>query len=279
LKKHKSTVIATTTFYKSTSELRFELACQFVTEAKTAGYPVVIVDGSPIKEVAGRLRELGAIVFPQLHKGMGPSRREVFFHAEQVAVGGFESSFDVFDYYRSILWTEIEKVDIIRSIPQLVFPIENRQADIAIAQRSKKSWGSWPEFQQRSEQQANAIYNEVFGTENFDPMFGPVAFSIEMAKYFVLRLNQEFGKRHMPTRALVQDTYVQHYAPIVAKFAGERVRSVEIDMIYPPAQRVEEEGLLDDEMRKKRIWQMETLTEAYRAIAKIQEGRRKVQVG
>lgn len=218
-----------------------------VSEAIRAGHKVVIVDGSPIPEIASTFRTLGAEVYPQLHKGMGPSRREVFFHATEVAWR------EKIEY---ILWTEPEKVDLIRSIPQIIAGLHG--ADIVIVGRVEKSWGTWPAFQVESEKAANAVYNEACGVEGFDPMHGPVAFTLVAAKNFI-DCRGDGGD--------VPDTYIQHYAPIKARSRGLGVGSVKIDITYPPEQRAEEEGAQNEAMIDKRRWQLETLTKAYRTLA------------
>ena len=239
-------VIATTTFYKSVEELRFKLACLFVAAARKLGYSVVIVDGSPGKEVAEILRGLGALVYPQLHKGMGPGRREAFFHAREVAfqVGAI-----------AIAWVEPEKVDFIQSIEGLIEKIAMGFVDIVIPRRSGASWQTWPAFQVESEKEANSVYNKVFGLKDFDPMFGPVLFSIEAAPYFVLCYVEG-----------VEDTYIQHYAPRIASREGAQVVSVEVDMTYPPEQKEEEEGALNEAMLEKRRDQRDSLIQAYVVI-------------
>ena len=90
-------------------------------------------------------------------------------------------------------------------------------------------------------------------------MFGPVAFvrHRDISQCFVLC--------HLD---VVEDTYIQHYGPVLPDVLEKmRVVSVEVDMTYPPEQRQEEEGALNDEMKKKRIWQMETLMNSYRILA------------
>lgn len=245
------TVMVTTTFYKSSTELRFQLAQKFVDNATRAGHTVVVVDGSPpdvSPKIQERLRGLGALIHPELHQGMGSSRRQAFFHAHEVALK---------EGAGCILWSEPEKHDLIRSVERIVGLIEVGMADIVIPCRSEASWETWPAFQMESEQQANAVYNKALGVTGFDPMFGPVAFSLEMAPHFVL------GRQEG-----VEDTYVQHYAPIIAYLVYHaRVKSVGIDMVYPPEQKALEEGALNDEMREKRRWQLETLMAAYRHLA------------
>lgn len=252
-------VLVTTTFYKSVDELRFQLAYDTVQKGVEAGHKVVVVDGSPNTNIAGELRSLGAKVFPQLHKGMGASRREAFFHAREIAIT---------DDINFILWTEPEKNDIVRWIDKIIFRmiesdsvIDRVPPSIIVLKRSEKAWETWPAYQRKGEEKANAVYNEAFGVHGFDPMLGVVAFRTSMAHHFILC---------HPNGAMVADTYIQHYSPMIAKFRNKvKVSKEEIDIVYPPEQRAEEEGALNEEMLKKRKWQLETLSEAYKTLGKM----------
>jgi hypothetical protein len=257
-------VIVTTTFYKSLDELRFRLACDMVTLATSRGYKVVVVDGSPANiqdSVRKVLTDCGAIIFPQLHKSMGPSRRQAFFHAWELAM---EESVPY------ILWMEPEKVDLVNFVEEVVYPMSlhytvDDYADIVIPGRTERSKSTWPTFQMESERKAAEIYNEVFGGDGFDTFFGPVAFKTEerVARHFIL-----FNPGLYGTPEEVPDTNIQLFIPPIAKSAGCKVTSIRVDMTYPPEQRVEEEGELNDVMKEKRRHQFETLTAGFRNIAR-----------
>ncbi len=244
----KSPILVTTTMYKSVDEVRCQLAFETVRKAVADGYTIVVVDGSPTTDVHAELRGLGAIVFPELHRGMGPSRRQAFFHAVEVAG---ENCVD------GILWLEAEKHDLIRSLLQIQ-DYFCEDADILVIGRESSAWETYPPFQVETEQQANAEWSKVTGLKGFDPFFGPVAFSVQTAaKYFVL---------NQPKLSCLEDTYVGHYATLLGLNAGLKVWPVSVDFVYPPAQRAEELGALNDEMIKKRRWQMETLVKAYHTL-------------
>jgi len=157
-----------------------------------------------------------------------------------------------------IVWIEPEKHDLVRSLPQLVQPIAEGDADIVILTRSKRSFvETYPAFQVESETQANEVYAEATGLSGFDPMSGPVAFRLSMAKYFVLNRPKKLG---------LEDTYISHYAPLLAMMDGHKVvPSPEIYFFYPREQR-EEETALTEAMKTKRKWQLDTLSNAYRTL-------------
>ncbi len=242
--------VLTTTFYKSRSETRFHLACQLIGNTVGAGYDVLVVDGSPDPAVGQALKKIGANVHPQKTQSMGGSRRELFRLAVNANNGWQPGIF---------VWTEPEKVDIVRSIPKITAPLECSEADIVIPSRTQGSWESYPGFQVVSEQKANATYLEVTG-KSFDPMFGPVAFSSKVAECFALcNPTEQFG---------ATDGYIQHFAPLTAMKEGYKVISVPVDFYYPLVQRVEEESGFREEMLKKREAQLSQLATGYRLAAK-----------
>lgn len=244
-------IIATTTYYRSHTETRCCLAKQMFQEAREAGHTVVAVDNSPESIVTESLRETGAHIYPQLIEGMGPSRRQAFYFA-------YEASLRL--GCGIILWTEAEKVFLIRNIPEIVRPIAEGRADIVIPARSAQSWDTWPAFQRETEQQANSAYAQATGLHGFDPMHGPVAFNRATANFFMA---------FDPTLYEVHDKYIQHYAPLVARAAGRRVVSVLVGTSYPQAQRAEEEDSLAPVMKEKRIIQRDEISADYLKMATI----------
>lgn len=241
--------VLTTTFYQSTTELRFHLACQLVGNAIGAGHDVVIVDGSPDDTVYEAFKKIGARVYKQTSRDMGGSRRELF-----------KIALDCNDEKSIFLWVEPEKVDVIRLIPKIIAPLEQNEAEIVIPSRTQKSWESYPTFQVASEQKANFVYLETIG-KPFDPMFGPVAYKRGVAAFFAeCNPAQEFG---------ATDGYIQHFAPLNAMAKGScNIISVPVDFYYPLAQRIHEESGILDEMIRKRQWQLDQLVAGYRLAAK-----------
>lgn len=246
-------VLVTTTYYdnlnNSIQQARFLASLRMAEEAKVYGYPLIVLDASPVEDVAECLRFHGAIVLRQQTKGMGPSRREVFFYAVQYC----------YEYSRKIVvWLEPEKYDFVHFVLRFVEQLMNGNAHIVVSRRSQLSWYNYNEFQRATEQEANAVYVEATGLIGADPMFGPVGFVVEAKEHFVLL--------QKPLPQGVRDTYWQLYAPIFAKKAGLRVVvSAEIDFMYDLAQRTAEAG--DPEVDQKRIIQRDTLSDAFRKLA------------
>lgn len=238
--------ILTTTFYKNREEIRFHLAAQLIGNAIAQGYEVVVVDGSPDPSIAEAFVKIGAQVFKQTAQGMGGSRRELFKIATANATK--DSVF---------VWTEPEKVDLIRLIPEIISPIVKGEADIVIPARTEKSWDSYPAFQVLSEKKANTEYLKET-KESLDLIFGPVAFGGMVADHF-------YGCD--PTIFGATDGYIQHFAVMWAMATGYKVASVPVDFYYPSIQKEEEDGALKEEMLKKRQWQLDQLVAGYTATA------------
>lgn len=238
------TIIVTSIFYPSADASRFAYARELVEKAMEAGYPIIVVNESPDTAIGETLSELGAIVFRQKNKGMGPGRRQAFLEALKLATN-YGS--------KTILWTEPERHTIVPWIPKIIEPLEHGEAAISVPWRTDESWKSYPTFQRASETVGNMVYKESTGMD-VDIFTGPLAFTREVSPYFCECDPTEFG---------AEDTYVQHYALIQAHANGVKVVSVPIDLEYDPRQKAEEEGPKRNEMYDKRFWQTRTLISGY----------------
>ncbi len=240
-------VFVAITMSKSVEDIRFQRALKSVGKAREFGYPFIIVDGSPAPEAADMLRDRGAIVYRQQTKGMGPARREAVFYAlEHCKMLGI----------KVIQFTEPEKDDYIRFASNTAEPILSGRAEIVLSRRTVASCKTYPLFQQEQEIIMLAAYAKALRMPEANSYLGPIAFSVVTAgKYVLLQNPLEYG---------IEDTYVQTYAPILARKDGVKVvASEEFDFQYPPEQRAEEEGVLDGAMRAKRIWQTKSLMDAF----------------
>jgi hypothetical protein len=247
-------VLVTTTFYKDPrTELRYKLALETATKAQEAGYYLIVVDGSPDPIVASELRSRGVKVFPQLHQGMGSSRRQVYFHALEVLklLGSKER--------RAIVWLEPEKEDLIQYICSIVDPILNGSADVVIPQRTNTSWDSYPVFQKEMEQQGNAEVAQMTGKPDLDLFFGPVASTTDAAQ-LVIQCD--------PKKEGFTDTYIPQLLGSMTLKSGFRVISHPVNFIYPSDQKLEEEVQKTGEMIRKRKDQLDTVREAHSIISR-----------
>lgn len=249
-------VLMTTTFYRSVHELRFRLALETIEAAKEAGYHMVIVDASPI-EVRQQLIEAAEgsniTIYPELVRGMGPSRRQVTFLATEKAreIGA-----------KAVFWLEAEKADMIRFVPELIQPILDG-ADVVVPFRTEKSWESYPSFQMEEELKQNTESSKYTGGRNLDVSFGPVMMSVATARTFILGHSANFKTWG------IADTYIVPWFVTLAVCCGKKVTSVSVDFVYPPGQKAVEDHPENVEMRFKRAEQLETALKAHQILGTI----------
>lgn len=218
-------VIVTTTFYKSQSELRYTLTCEFIKAVIVKHYKIIIVDDSPDPTIAQSFRDLGAEVFPQVDKGLGASRRELFRHAGSLMSINHEPFF--------VLWVEPEKVDFANHLEAILAPFIDETIDLVMPKREENIYRlTYPDYQYFSEHSANSIYQKLFGPDNADPFFGPIAYKSTVKQYFEHLKVGDYG--------LADDGYLQLYGQAIAKSYGAKAVVVEIPFHYPPEQKTEE---------------------------------------
>lgn len=229
-------VIVTATSYASMSDLRFGLAFKNLSKLHTFGYQVVVVDNST-PEVRAELQKTGVTVIaesqedPDKKTTLGGVRRQVFLAALLQ-----------FPEVQAILWIEPEK-DFATFVDVVTKPILEGRARVVVPARMMIGWDSYPEFQQHMEQVQN-IASQVHTGKYLDVSFGPVAYSIETVKRFVLKVWDG-----------VPDTYVVQYLPtFIERSHPGQVQSVPVSFFYPQEQRELEES--DPAMRTKRLKQL-----------------------
>lgn len=225
--------LTTATFYKSLEETRFELALQFLEEARRESLPVVLVDGSP-DDFASTARSAftarGAIVLPELQKGMGQSRRQAW-----------RKGFEVADI---INWCEPEKPSYVKHARRLMERIASGECDAIVPGRDPKSFATYPSFQQLCETIGNRIAG-ILTDFPADVWYGPKVFNRKAGQHFI----------DAEDLMLWDSIIVPVYRALAA---GYKVISVELtDVGYPPAQAREEEG--DEAIDLKRWMQLKTL--------------------
>ncbi len=226
-------VLATTTWYDSMENPRLLLALKTIAAAKACDYPIVVVDASS-EEIRQALRGNRGIVYPQVERGMGGSRRQAI--REAVKLAGPDGI---------IVWLEPEKHTFIPLVEDVCRPfITDPDLDLVIPRR--KSLESYPPMQQLAEE---------FGREGFrlatgralDSWFGPQAFRARVASYYLDYAGPPdlWDSIHVPAAQIIK--------------AGHKVGEVIVDYHHPPEQ-LEEETFL---FYQKRISQLAVIAEAF----------------
>ena len=237
------TALVTTTFSKSVNNLRFQLALKTCQAAKTAGYPIYIVDGSPEPQMSQLLRDAGAIVEIQKEEGMGASRR-------QCLAMGLESGADV------IVWLEPEKHTLVPLLEPCISLVINNEADAVIPRRPNLD--GYPQYQHFSELRANWEIADVTGRYDIDYLVGPRIMN-QLAAGHMLQYDGRIG-----SEKVFNDNWEILFVPILWwLIKGLTVKSVTVDYQHPPEQLVED----DEVMRQKRDKQRKDLVDAMRIEA------------
>lgn len=240
-------VIATSTFYKTRSDLRFELACKTMQWARAVGnIPVVIVDGSPRESgVFEALQTAGGCVFPEMAGStMGAGRRQSLREAASLA--GHDGV---------VVWMEPEKGPLAEFLRQLAEPIFNDHADIVIPARTPDGFASYPLVQNKYEDAGNASFELLTG-KDLDVWFGPRLMNAKGLQHFL----DYDGNRG--------DRWEAIFIPLLRAIkAGLRVESISADYWHPEEQTAAEEKDLHLGLTK-RLEQLTVLVNAMAAEAK-----------
>lgn len=228
-------VIATTTQYLSTEDLRCNLALQMISRAVQEGIQVVVVDKSP-NDVRDALEQRGAKVFEDNGVTMGAGRRQALSAANALTP-------------EAIVWMEPEKAPLVPFLKGLAAPIREGRADVVIPHRTEKSFASYPLLQSLLEQSGNEIFQKVSGL-SLDVWMGPRVIHPNVLPLF-LDYQGEYG-----------DQWDSIFIPLLrAQRKAFRFHSVSVEYIHPSEQTAQEEQDLRIGITK-RVEQLSTLTQA-----------------
>lgn len=237
-------VIATTTLYEDPlgkDRLRFQLAFELVALARNEGHNVVVVDDSPNAVVREALGQLGAHVFPAKGKGLGAQMREAW---QKVTLDG-----SLTEGTSAVISTEAEKPDLVRFIPEIVGSMKQEESKVVMVGRTKKSWSTYPKFQQEIEKVGSLTYNLLFPyrSQMVDAFFGSICIDLRMLHHFAYF---DIEKYQVP------DTYLHIFIPLFLRSAGWKTSCWNIDFVYPAIQRQDEEKARLSEVMEKKIEQL-----------------------
>ncbi len=235
------TVLVTTTFSKSSDELRFRLALKTCDAAREHGYPLIVVDGSPHESMRDLLREHGATVFKEEGGGMGASRR-------QTISAGLDTGAE------AIIWLEPEKYPIVGELSKCIDALDSQDCDLVVPAR--ESLESYPMYQELSELRANRELGFITGRPDLDLMIGPRVMTPTMANLMLQYTGQAGG-----------DNWEILFIPVLWMLQKEEwsIGSRRVNYVHPPEQTAAEVG--DEEMNKKRDFQRHSLVASMRREA------------
>lgn len=254
----KSIGIATATLYpdwhpgqtaNSISQVRGNIAINFVKEVKSAGYQIVVVDGGSSNEFKSELADLGIQVQPEQQKGMSPGRRQALKDVSNLP------------NVEVICWSEPEKVSFIRDcMSQSVIPILTGTADLVIPKRDEQSFSTYPDYQIHFEEKTNRAWNNILrahhllhpDSEDLDFCFGPRLFKNTplVRELFMKAFN--FSQRGLALDRIINPELWPDVSllPIVsALHKGLRVVSMTVPYRHPEEQ-TRTETAMNDPRRK-----------------------------
>lgn len=218
-------VLVTSTFYKNTENIGFQLALKMCQESAQCGFPLFIVDESPDENIGQAFRNVGATVHRPKYSGIDSCRRQVF-------ASGINSKANY------ISWLEPEKWTYVQHVRKCCLHLKEVGGDILLP--SRQSLETYPCYQELSELRANKEIGMISGRPDLDWMFGPKIFTPSGGEFF---LNCFKSK---PT-----DTYELINLPILFAIAKcMRVASKTVAYQHPVELKLVEEG--DLSMNAKR---------------------------
>ncbi len=235
-------VVVTSTYYTEENSVRFKLALKALGNLCGQGYLVVVVDNSsPV--IRQQLQSLGVVVESQAVEKctLGEVRRQALKLALKTAGPDL----------KAVLWIEPEK-DFAPYVKTVTQPVISGEAQVVVPSRTEDGWSSYPVSQQSTEKSQN-LASKVFTNEAFDVSFGPVVYSPDAVRKYLLQ---------QPLRVEIPDTYVLQFMPTyIATLEPGTVRSVPVAFRYPKEQHDAEDA--DPKMLAKRLTQLKQGLEAH----------------
>lgn len=251
----RSIAIVTTTSYpkwyrgklrsvKDTNKIRGDLAIEFAKSASKNGYQLVVADWQSPRTFRKELSSFSNLILIRRRSPKrSPSKRQALSKATK------------FPGVRAIIISEPEKTSLVKeSVPLIVTPILNGEADIVVPKRDDKLFKeTYPPYQYESEVEGNRTYNEELRSHklinisdnDFDMFFGPRAFSNDrkIVSLFMRRYRFSIAHASFPSWYFdAEELSNTNFFPIVSALRkGLKVKSIEIPFSYPKIQKENEE--------------------------------------
>lgn len=193
-----------------------------------------------------------------------------------------------------IAWTEPEKIDFLRFVPELLDIGSKERADLIVPYRTPSSFSSYPNAQQYSEKFGNCMYTNYGYLDShgnsIDTFFGPKIWRTKASCFFLAFespiVADELAKMRIEEREQKADRFVilkereksqidlnrtdhmMHMPTCLMILEKQRVISIPIDYKHPSIQTIEERMI---GYNKKRLWQLNALDEQFRLVRRLHE--------
>jgi hypothetical protein len=235
-------IVVAPTFYKDSSEIRYQLGLEACRQAAKHHFRLILVDASPHDEIRTGLEKAGKPVVKvekQQSVGKGAALREAIQIAHDEASKSKTPTV--------IGFMELEKVDLFRHWHYIVYQMFTQNSDVAVPWRSDSSFhDTYPIEQYHAETFANLYLNSLgkeIGLTPIDWTIGPVAFKSSFSIHWL-----EYGG----------DSYDVQLVPLINAYsAGAQVSSVEVDYRHAVEMKEMESG--SPTWSEKRLMQLNFL--------------------
>lgn len=236
-------VLVTVSFFTDADSRRLELALALVREAVAAGLPTVVADDSPGTAVAEKFRDAGAVVVDEGGTAHGGGKGGAIRAALSCAV-------ETFGTEGAVLYTEPEKVGLVRFATQICAPLLDKRAAVVVPRRTRDAFQrTYPIEQYHSESFGSLSLNiaaREAGLElpkRLDWFFGPFACQRVHASQWMAFSATDWTAQIVP------------FVQLAAK--GETLAIVEVAYEHPAEQKADEEG--QGSWAKKRLVQLNAI--------------------
>jgi hypothetical protein len=207
-------VVSGITMYPDVNDQRFRSCARFLERARDADIQVYLVDASSNPLVTDRLRNLA-------------TRVEYIYGIEYHAKKASALAMAIQSGAEAVVITELEKDGLVPDLRRICQPILDGTADLVIPKRTSRSWLSYPKEMRETE--ARIITSRI--TASWDTLLGAFAISQNVTEHFIDCQELMWAWLHKPRFEIIRQL-------------PDRTTEVEVDFIYPPEQKMAEEGNL-----------------------------------
>lgn len=261
---HWKLIVVAPTFYGNINDTRYLLGLEACRKAAEHEISLLLVDASPLPDVAQGLRQAGQTtdgrhfvqVIPQTWKGKkGVALKEGIQWAvddllkkHQTGDGNSNKDPPTETVVVSVIaFQELEKVDMFRHYPNLLQHMQTSGSHIVVPRRSDGVFkDTYPIEQYHSEQFANKLLDSLgrdIGMPSIDWTIGPVMFRSEQAHHWLDYDGKMWDAQLVPM--------------VEAHLHGAKVSSMECDYRHPVEMKDQEQGQV--EWNEKRLYQINVL--------------------
>lgn len=237
-------VLVTITFFADADSPRLELALALVRDAVAAGLPTVVADDSPGTAVAEKFKDAGAFVVEEGGSAHGGGKGGAIRAALACAVEKFGKE-------GAVLYTEPEKVGLVRFANEICAPLLDRTAAVVVPRRTRDAFRRTYPIEQYHSESFGGLSLDIAAREagltglpeRLDWFFGPFACQRFHASKWLQFAATDWTAQIVPFVQLAED--------------GKKLAIVEVAYEHREAQKADEEG--KGTWAKKRLVQLNAI--------------------